>query len=72
MCQISGGAQFPTLARIHAGDTSVESELAGLIFSLEALKTQRAPVEQGVMYSDFFFGKHFLTIEGTLNGNRPS
>ena len=52
MCQISGGAQFPTLARIHAGDTSVESELAGLIFSLEALKTQRAPVEQGVMYSD--------------------
>ena len=52
MCQISGGASHPLLARIHAGDTSVESELAGLIFSLEALKTQKAPVEQGVMYSD--------------------
>ncbi len=51
-CQISGGAQHPLLARIHAGDTSVESELAGLIFSLEALKTQKAPVEQGVMYTD--------------------
>ncbi len=52
MCQISGGAQHPLLARIHAGDTPGESELAGLIFSLEALKTQKAPVEQGVMYSD--------------------
>ena len=51
-CQVSGGAQLPLLARIHAGDTSVEAELAGLIFSLEAFKTQRAPVEQGVMYSD--------------------
>ncbi len=27
-------------------------ELAGLIFSLEALKTQKAPAEQGVIYSD--------------------
>ena len=53
-CQISGGSQFPSFVRIHAGDKSAEAELAGLIFSsgLEALKSQRALVAQGVMYSD--------------------
>jgi hypothetical protein len=51
-CQISGGAPHPLLARIHAGDTSVESEPAGMIFSLEALTNQKAPAEQGVIYSD--------------------
>ena len=37
MCQISDASIYALLSRIHAGDTSVEAELAGLIRSLESL-----------------------------------
>ncbi len=52
LCQLSGNAPHPTLARVYAGDTSYEAEFAGLIFSLEALIAANAPADQGVMFSD--------------------
>jgi hypothetical protein len=45
LCQLSGSEPYPTLARVHAGNTPYEAEFAGLIFSLEALLAAKAPVD---------------------------
>ena len=52
LCQLTGSAPHPIIARVHAGDTPYEAEFAGLIFSLEALLEAGVGADQGEMYSD--------------------
>ena len=52
MCKISDASVHALLSRIHAGDTSVEAELAGLIRSLEDLIARGTSADLGGIYCD--------------------
>ena len=52
MCKISDASVYALLSRIHAGDTSVEAELAGLIRSLEDLIARGTSADLGGIYCD--------------------